>query len=70
MGLKCNDLRLQLQLPVTSFTKEVYERLAKRPLIFNGRLANRQLTSLIKEATGVNELIYKFPFKLPVITHS
>ena len=35
---------------VASFTKEVNWRLAKRPLVFNGRLANRQLTSLVKEA--------------------
>ena len=30
--------------PVASFTKEVNSRLAKRPLVFNGRLANRGLT--------------------------
>ena len=30
----------------------VNSRLAKRPLVFNGRLANRGLTSLVKEATG------------------
>ena len=35
------------------FTKVVNPRLAKRPLIFNGRLANRGLTSLVKEATGL-----------------
>ena len=40
--------------PVVSFTKEVHPRLAKRPLVFNGRLANRGLTSLVKEATGCN----------------
>ena len=34
------------------FTKEVNPRLAKRPLIFKGRLGNRGLTSLVKEATG------------------
>ena len=34
--------------PVASFTKEVNSRLAKRPLVFNGRLANRGLTSLVK----------------------
>ena len=34
------------------FTKEVSSRLAKRPLVFNGRLANRELTSLVKEASG------------------
>ena len=37
---------------VVSFTGEVNPRLAKRPLVFNGRLANRGLTSLVKEATG------------------
>ena len=31
--------------PVASFTKEVNSRLCKRPLVFNGRLANRRLTS-------------------------
>ena len=36
---------------VASFTKEINPRLANRPLIFNGRLANRGLTSLVKEAT-------------------
>ena len=43
------------QLPITwwrpaSFTKEVNPRLAKRPLVFNGRLANRGLSSLVPEA--------------------
>ena len=37
--------------PVASFTKEANPRLAKRPLKTNGRLANRELTSLVKEAT-------------------
>ena len=37
-----------------SVTKEVKLRLAKCPLIFNGRLANRGLTSLVKEVTVVN----------------
>ena len=36
---------------VASFTKEVNPRSAKRLLIFNGRLANRGLTSLVREAT-------------------
>ena len=36
---------------VASFTEEVNQRLAKRPLKTNGRLANRGLTSLVKEAT-------------------
>ena len=34
--------------PVASFTKEVDQRLAKRPLVFNGRLPNGELTSLIE----------------------
>ena len=38
---------------MASFTKEVNPRLAKRPLKTNGRLANRRLTSLVKEDTGV-----------------
>ena len=33
---------------VASLTKEVNPRLAKRPLVFNGRLANRELASLVK----------------------
>ena len=37
-----------------SFTKEVNPRLAERQLVFNGRLANRGLTSLVKEATVGN----------------
>ena len=41
--------------PVASFTKEVKSRLAKRRLVFNGRLADRGLTSLVKEATECNE---------------
>ena len=44
--------RKQHCISVASFTKEVNWRLAKRPLVFNGRLANRQLNSLVKEATG------------------
>ena len=35
-----------LHATVASFTMEVKPRLAKRPLVFNGRLANRGLTSL------------------------
>ena len=37
---------------VASLTKEVKPRLAERPLKINGRLANRGLTSLVKEAAG------------------
>ena len=40
-------------VPVASFTKEINSRLAKRPLKTNGRLANLELTSLVKEATVV-----------------
>ena len=41
---------------MASFTKKVDPRLTKRPLVFNERAGNRELTSLVKEATGVNEL--------------
>ena len=40
------------------FTTEFNPRLAKRPLKTNGRLANRGLTSLVKEATGVLFIFY------------
>ena len=40
-----------LHAPVASFIKEVNPQLAKRPLKTNGRLINRALTSLSKEAT-------------------
>ena len=40
-------------MTVASIIKEVNPRLAKRPLVFNGHLANCRLTSLGKEATGV-----------------
>ena len=36
--------------PVVSFTKELNSRLAKHPLVFNGRLADCGLTSSLKEA--------------------
>ena len=48
-GLVKSPLKLR---PVASFTKEVNPRLAKRLLKTNGRLANRGLTSLVKEATA------------------
>ena len=48
------------------FTKEVNPRLAKRPLVFNGRLANQGLTSLVKEATG-SSLLCLLVFSLPII---
>ena len=37
---------------MASFTKEIDSRLAKRSLVFNGGLANRGLTSLVKETAG------------------
>ena len=40
------------RVPCGLFIKEVNSRLAKRPLVFNGSLANRGLTSLVKQATG------------------
>ena len=39
--------------PVAYFTKEVNMRLAKCPLVFNGHLASRSLTFLVKGATSV-----------------
>ena len=39
-----------------SFTNEVNSRLARRPLVFNGHLSNHELTSLVKEATGTDDL--------------
>ena len=42
---------MQVTPPVASFTMEFNPQLAKCPLVFNGRLANRGLTSLVKEAT-------------------
>ena len=45
--------RLWISAPtVASFTKEVNPGLAKRPLGFNGRLANRGLTSLERGHRG------------------
>ena len=38
--------------PMASFTEEIDPGLAQRPMKTNGRLANRRLTSLVKEATG------------------
>ena len=43
-----------ISITVVSFTEEVSSRLDERPLVFNGRLANRGLTSLVKKATGVS----------------
>ena len=41
------------KVPVASFIKDVNSRIGKHPLVFNVRLANRWLTSFVKEATGV-----------------
>ena len=52
---------MQASTPVASFTKEVNPRLAKLPLKTNRRLANRGLTSLVKEATdGLNTAVAAF----------
>ena len=52
-GMPINYLAKKNIIPgVAFFTKEVNLRLAKRPLIFNGRLANRGLTSLSKGGHG------------------
>ena len=52
-GRKAQTYKINITLiHVASFTKEVYSRLAKRPFVFNWLLANRGLTSLVKEATG------------------
>ena len=42
---------------VASFTKEVNPRLAKRPLNISGHLANLELTSFVKEATGLHMFV-------------
>ena len=47
---------------MTSFTKKVNPRLAKRPLVFNGRLDNRGLTSLVKETIGIEHALAKLMF--------
>ena len=49
-------LNILFKSTVASFTKEVNPRLAICPLKTNGRLANLELTSLVKEATKVIEL--------------
>ena len=46
---------------VGSFTKKINPRLVKCPLIFNGRIANLEVTSFVKEATGVCGEINKIP---------
>ena len=44
-------LEYSVLISVASFTKEVNQRLAKRPLVLEWHLANRRLTSLVKKAT-------------------
>ena len=54
-----NDDQIHLCIfspPVASFTKEAKPRLVERPLKTNGRLANLGTTSLVIEATGINDL--------------
>ena len=51
-----------METTVASFAKEVTSGLAKRPLVFNGRLANRGLTFLVKEATGNGLFMCVTPF--------
>ena len=48
----CNYLSM-LRIKLNHISKSGHWRLAKCPLKTNGCLANRQLTSLVKEATGV-----------------
>ena len=53
-GGRCdNKTIVSLEVIVASCTKDVNSRLAKRPLVFIGGLANRGLTSLVKEATEI-----------------
>ena len=47
----CIFLWIYCTSTVASFTTEVNSRLAKRPLVFNGSLANHGLTSLVKEVS-------------------
>ena len=45
-------IHVVIDVPIMAyFTKEVNPRLAKCPLVFNGRLANCGLTSVVKAAT-------------------
>ena len=52
------------RLPLASFTKEVKLWSSKCPLLINGRLANRRLTSLVKEATCVQHTALSSTIKL------
>ena len=50
---------MALDTSVASFTKEVNSGLAKRPLVFNGRLANHGLTTLVEEATDASLRVFE-----------
>ena len=55
MVAMCSEtLWLHIEPTVASSTKEVNPQLAKSPSVSNERLANRNLTSLLKEATGIS----------------
>ena len=54
-------------IPVASFTKEVNWRLAKRPLRTNGRLADLQLTSLVKRPPENTVFILRLSGDFPVM---
>ena len=56
LGIYCKPEVTVSMTAVASFTKDVIQRLAKRPLKTSGRVANRGLTSLVKEATSVLKL--------------
>ena len=56
--------------PVASFTKEVNPRLAKCPLVFNGRLVNCGLTSLVKKNNGDTKSQDISTMKLTQLFHS
>ena len=57
LGITLPSYTLALKSISGLFYKEVNSRLAKRPLVFNGRLANHGLTSLVKEATDISRHI-------------
>ena len=46
-----HPMKLHIDAPAQNHSGLFYPRLAKRPLVFNGRLDNRWFTPLVKEAT-------------------
>ena len=52
------DSLTDILTPLFSFTKEVNPRLAKHPFVFNGRLDNPGITSLVKEDTCLQVALY------------